>query len=88
MAKTKESEYKKLLTRYEMELDARYDGDTGFIYFKGGRAFFAVKDGELDVRESWGEPTQRQAQQIYHVLTAWLEYLKQKKSDGETAQTA
>lgn len=88
MGKKTEPAYKTLLAKYRMELDARYDGDTGFIYFEGGRAFFAVKDGELDVRESWGEPSQTQAQRIYIVLGAWLEFLKQKKTDGQTAQTA
>ena len=74
----------KLLASYKMSIDARYDGTTGFIYFEGGRAFFAVKNGELDVRESWGEPTQKQAQRIFQVLYAHLEGLKQKTSEDAT----
>lgn len=77
-----------LLTRYKMSIDPRYDGTTGFIYFEGGRAFFCVdKAGELDVRESWGEPTQKQAQRIFEVLGAHLESLKQ-KTDEEVPVSA
>ena len=67
----------KLLAKYKMSIDPRFDGTTGFIYFEGGRAFFAVdKDGELGVSESWGEPTQKQAQRIFEVLGAHIESLK------------
>ena len=76
----------KLLAKYKMSIDARYDGTTGFIYFEGGRAFFCVVDGELDVRESWGEPTQKQAQRIFEVLGAHLEALKSR--EDSTAVTS
>lgn len=85
MAKTKEPDYKVLCTKYKFDLDARFDGETGFIYFEGGRCFWRIDGGSFDVRESWGSPDEKTSRRIFQVLAAWEQFLKAKRDDAATA---
>lgn len=83
--KTKQPEWKKLAQQYGIEIAPRYDGTTGFAYFKNkgdtdvGRVFFSQDaKGEPEMCQGWGYPNGLTTSRLFLVLDAWLKFNRER----------
>jgi len=72
---------KRNLTLKKLSIEERFE-NTGFIYFEGGRVFWVYDPvtTALELRESWGTPTETQVRGIEYVLAIYLTLPKKGKT--------